>query len=125
MSTTKATLQTKYGITPEDFAVLEALALRPTCEQCNKPLSPGATDAMICSFECTFCKNCVNEILANICPNCGGGFERRPVRPLRNWKGCNYLGSHPASTVVTHRPVVQATHDAFVATLQAIAPKDR
>ena len=50
------------------------LELRPTCENCNKLLPPDSLEAMICSFECTFCKKCVDEILKNVCPNCGGGF---------------------------------------------------
>ncbi|HTP81537.1 MAG TPA: DUF1272 domain-containing protein, partial [Alphaproteobacteria bacterium] len=49
------------------------LEIRPTCENCNKPLPPDATDALICSFECTFCKACVDNVLDNVCPNCGGG----------------------------------------------------
>ncbi len=57
------------------------LELRSTCEHCNKPLPPDAMDAMICSFECTFCVDCVANVLHNKCPNCGGSFEKRPVRP--------------------------------------------
>jgi hypothetical protein len=56
-----------------------------TCENCNRPLAPDATDAMICSFECTFCRDCVDTALSNVCPNCGEGFERRPVRPAHAW----------------------------------------
>lgn len=55
---------------------------------------------MICAFECTFCRCCVEERLANVCPNCGGGFSPRPVRPATHWKGGNYLGRHPASEVI-------------------------
>ncbi|NOT73869.1 MAG: DUF1272 domain-containing protein [Cyclobacteriaceae bacterium] len=58
------------------------LELRPICENCGKKLPPNSTEAMICTFECTFCTECVHDILHNVCPNCGGGFERRPVRPL-------------------------------------------
>src|SRR4029079_16147289 len=54
------------------------LELRPTCENCNSPLPPDSNHAMICSFECTFCRSCVENILANVCPNCGGGFCFRP-----------------------------------------------
>jgi uncharacterized protein len=36
---------------------------------------------MICTFECTFCLECVENVLHNVCPNCGGGFEKRPTRP--------------------------------------------
>lgn len=57
------------------------LDLRPTCENCNKALPPDSQEAMICTYECTFCKDCVETILENVCPNCGGGFEKRPVRP--------------------------------------------
>lgn len=57
------------------------LELKPSCENCNKQLPPGSKEAMICSFECTFCEDCVDKILNNICPNCGGNFEKRPVRP--------------------------------------------
>lgn len=57
------------------------LEIRTNCENCSKHLSYNSEEAMICSFECTFCKTCVEEILENVCPNCGGGFEKRPVRP--------------------------------------------
>jgi hypothetical protein len=56
------------------------LELRPNCECCDKDLPPHA-DARICSFECTFCPACADEKLGGICPNCGGGFYARPVRP--------------------------------------------
>ena len=57
------------------------LELKPACERCGTKLPPAATDAMICSFECTYCYNCATAELNNICPNCGGNFEKRPVRP--------------------------------------------
>ena len=34
------------------------LELRPNCECCNRDLPAEAADAMICSFECTFCRDC-------------------------------------------------------------------
>ena len=57
------------------------LELRTNCENCNKELHHDSKDAMICSFECTFCVNCVENILQNTCPNCGGEFQKRPTRP--------------------------------------------
>jgi len=51
------------------------LELRPTCEHCNKALPPGSIEARICSYECTFCVGCVEHVLNNVCPNCGGAFE--------------------------------------------------
>lgn len=57
------------------------LQLKSSCERCSKVLPPASPEAMICSFECTFCKDCVNGELNGVCPNCGGNFESRPVRP--------------------------------------------
>ena len=69
------------------------LELRPGCELCDTDLPPDSTEAMICTFECTFCASCVAGPLGGVCPNCGGNFERRPVRPPEA------LQRHPASTV--------------------------
>jgi uncharacterized protein len=57
------------------------LQLRPCCECCNTDLPPQARNAMICSFECTFCAACAATRLAGVCPNCGGELVPRPVRP--------------------------------------------
>lgn len=101
------------------------LELRPTCEHCSKQLPPESTEAMICSFECTFCRSCVVEVLANVCPNCGGGFSARPQRPALNWKGNNYVGAYPAGTAVRHRPVDLQAHARFAANIKNIAPEKR
>ena len=74
------------------------LEIRPSCEHCNKPLPFDSDDAMICTFECTFCKDCVG-LLLEVCPNCGGGFERRPKRPS------SLLDKYPVSEKVVHKPV--------------------
>ena len=101
------------------------LELRPTCEHCNCPLPPDSTEARICSFECTFCAHCVETVLENVCPNCGGGFTARPIRPAKNWKGGNYLGKNPASKLVKHKPVDANAHAGFAAPIKAIAPEKR
>jgi len=101
------------------------LELRPTCENCNKPLPPASSDARICSFECTFCASCADGVLQNVCPNCGGGFAPRPIRPARNLKGDNDLEHHPPSTKVRHRPVDAGAHARFAAAIKAIAPHER
>ena len=101
------------------------LELRPTCEHCNTPLPPDSLAARICSFECTFCAGCVDDVLGNVCPNCGGGFAPRPVRPAKSWKGTNDLAHHPASTTVKHRPVDPQVHAAFAAALRGVAPDER
>ncbi len=67
------------------------LELRPNCECCDKDLPPAA-DARICSFECTFCPDCAEVTLGGRCPNCGGGFVPRPIRPVET------LERFPAST---------------------------
>jgi hypothetical protein len=101
------------------------LELRPTCEHCNKALSPDALEARICSYECTFCAACVEAVLGNVCPNCGGGFAPRPIRPARNWSGDNFLGKDPASTKVKHRPVDPAARARFTRALGKIPPQER
>lgn len=101
------------------------LELRPVCEHCAKALPPDSTEARICSYECTFCASCVDTVLFNVCPNCGGGFTPRPVRPVRNWRGDNYLGKDPASSVVKHRPVDRAAHAAFAAAVRDVPPECR
>jgi len=75
------------------------LELRPNCENCNKALPPESTEAMICTYECTFCSECVIEILQNVCPNCSGGFEKRPVRPK------DQLERNPPTKKVVLKPV--------------------
>jgi uncharacterized protein len=56
------------------------LQLRPNCECCDRDLPPHSTDAVICSFECTLCRTCAEQVLAGRCPNCGGELVRRPIR---------------------------------------------
>ncbi|MEO7386984.1 MAG: DUF1272 domain-containing protein [Gammaproteobacteria bacterium] len=101
------------------------LELRPTCENCNKTLPPDSLQARICSYECTFCAACVETVLQDVCPNCGGGLVARPVRPAKNWKGDNFLDKDPASTTVKHRPVDPGAHARFVDVIKAIAPNKR
>lgn len=80
------------------------LQIRPVCENCGKQLPNDSNEAMICTFECTFCAACVFNVLHNVCPNCGGGFEKRPARPVT----CITLfcvTNYPISTEVKLRPV--------------------
>lgn len=101
------------------------LELRPTCEHCQKALPPDSLDARICSFECTFCAACVDEVLGDVCPNCGGGFAPRPIRPAQNWKDDNYLGAKPAVAKVTHRAVDVERHAEFAAKIRGLEPERR
>jgi uncharacterized protein len=101
------------------------LELRPTCENCNTPLPPHSTDAMICSFECTFCRRCVEDILDNVCPNCGGGFCPRPFRSKNRWKNGDLPGAPPAGTTVRHRPVDLRFHRQFAEVIKSILPERR
>ncbi|MCA0319365.1 MAG: DUF1272 domain-containing protein [Proteobacteria bacterium] len=74
------------------------LDLRPNCECCDRDLPPDARNAMICTFECTFCADCASEKLHGKCPNCGGELVRRPVRPAAK------LTRFPASTKRVLKP---------------------
>jgi hypothetical protein len=74
------------------------LTLRPNCECCDRDLPPESAEARICSFECTFCAACVETRLGGRCPNCGGGFVARPIRPA------HLLAKYPASTERVLKP---------------------
>lgn len=103
------------------------LALRPNCEWCDKDLPPHATDAMICSYECTYCARCVADVLQNVCPTCGGNFVPRPIRPNgahRDTKTLG-LGNQPASTQRVNSPYTRDEIDAMVRKLRDVAPTDR
>lgn len=101
------------------------LELRPCCEHCNSALPPASLQARICSFECTFCADCAEQVLGNVCPNCGGGFAPRPIRPAQDRINGNYLGNDPAGTQVRHRPVDLQAHAALAASLRDLAPEQR
>lgn len=100
------------------------LQLRPCCENCAKVLAPASGEAMICSFECTFCKDCVSA-LDNFCPNCGGGFAPRPIRPSRNLCNENYLGKYPASAKSVVKPVDWESHKRLVKQFEKLPPSER
>ncbi|WP_416311454.1 DUF1272 domain-containing protein [Pseudomonas sp. W03] len=68
------------------------LELRPSCECCDRDLPGDSADARICSFECTFCTDCAEQVLHGRCPNCGGELVPRPRRPVEK------LAANPAST---------------------------
>lgn len=74
------------------------MELRPGCECCDRDLPPESDQAMICTYECTFCRDCVETKLGGKCPNCGGNFSPRPIRPA------HMLAKHPASTERIHNP---------------------
>ena len=74
------------------------LELRPNCECCDRDLPPDSPLALICSYECTWCRDCAETRLGSICPNCGGNLVPRPIRPATK------LATHPASTKRKHRP---------------------
>ncbi len=77
------------------------MEIRLNCENCDKALPNESNEAMICTFDCTFCKDCVDTILKNVCPNCGGGFEKRPSRPKR------YLETNPPRKDKVLKPVIE------------------
>ena len=102
-----------------------ALQLRPNCEACDRDLPPASPLARICTYECTFCADCVATPLHNVCPNCGGGFVPRPIRPRTAWRPGVSLSHRPASTERVHLSYNQEDIAAHVARLKDIAPQDR
>lgn len=89
------------------------LELRPNCEWCGKDLPPDALDARICSYECTYCSECAEIVLENVCATCGGDLVRRPIRPKVAYRCAPQtgLGVHPASTERRHTRFTRAEVD--------------
>jgi len=102
-----------------------ALELRPNCELCDRDLPADAPDARICTYECTFCATCVEDVLHNVCPNCGGSFEARPIRPARAWREGTGLVNAPGGDRRRHTPYTREEIEAFVAALADLPPGDR
>lgn len=92
------------------------LEIRQFCENCEKKLPNDSDEAMICSYECTFCIDCVEYVLENVCPNCGGGFEKRPTRPNKQ------LEKYPARQDKIFKPI---KFNAFLEKNKNINPRKR
>jgi hypothetical protein len=101
------------------------LELHPNCELCDADLPPDAANARICSYECTFCADCVDHVLENVCPNCGGGLVPRPIRPRNAWRPGAGLGHDPASTTRRHSSKSQDEIAALTARLREVPPAER
>jgi len=101
------------------------LDLRPNCELCDADLPPDAPDARICSYECTFCADCVDRVLRNVCPNCGGGFVPRPFRPRQAWRPGIGLEHHPPAAHREHSPHSLEAIQALSALLHDTPPDAR
>lgn len=101
------------------------LELRPNCEMCDKDLPPDTDQARICTYECTFCTDCVDRALHNVCPNCGGGFVPRPIRPAIDRRPGVSRSHQPPST--KRRALKYEMDDirAFVSATKGIAPSER
>ena len=101
------------------------LELRPTCENCNKPLPPDSLEARICSYECTFCADCVENKLHDVCPNCGGGFTPRPIRPATEWRPGLSVAKRPPSDKRVHLSYSLDDIAAHSARIRNIPPAER
>ena len=103
------------------------LELRPNCELCDKDLPPQSDEARICSYECTYCADCVDKVLHNVCPTCGGNFVPRPIRPMKSWRPEEKLGllNHPASEKRVHSPYNNGDIASHVALIKGIPPQER
>ena len=101
------------------------LELRPNCECCDRDLPPDSTEARICTYECTFCADCVEQVLHNVCPNCGGGFVPRPIRPSGEHRPGVGLAHQPASGKRVHTQYTRDELAQFSAALRDIPPEQR
>lgn len=99
------------------------LELRPNCEFCDRDLPPDSADACICSYECTFCRECVDEVLKNVCPNCGGGFTPRPIRPQKARRDGVSLDHHPASNLRVNTRYSREQIEEFTESVKNLTPE--
>jgi hypothetical protein len=102
-----------------------ALELRPNCEYCDKDLPPASEEARICTYECTFCAGCVEDELHDVCPNCGGGFAPRPIRPVTEWRPGLSLAKRPASSTRVHLSYPPADIARHRTRIEGIPPAQR
>jgi hypothetical protein len=101
------------------------LDLWPNCQLCDLDLPPAAANARICSYECTFCADCVEDVLHNVCPNCGGGFAPRPIRPQHAHREGTGLVNDPPETRRVHESRTHEEITAFVEGLRGTIPSQR
>jgi hypothetical protein len=101
------------------------LELRPNCELCDRDLPPDDPSARICSYECTFCDACVTNVLQNVCPNCGGGFVSRPIRPRHSWRTGTGLTHDRPSAQRRRAKYSLAQINELTARLQELPPGER
>ncbi len=103
------------------------LELRPNCELCDRDLPPESSEARICTYECTYCADCAENVLHNVCATCGGNLERRPIRPVQSWRPEEKLGrlNHPASTTRVHSSYTRSDVAAHVERLRHLPPDKR
>src|SRR2546430_10144483 len=102
-----------------------ALQLQPNCEYCDKDLPPNSIEARICSYECTFCADCTENRLQNVCPNCGGGFVSRPIRPAKEWRPGLLVAKRPPSGKRGHLSYVFPGDAGHLTRLLRLSPADR
>ena len=95
------------------------LEIRPNCEHCNKDLPNTSSEAMICSFECTYCKKCAIEIFKNVCPSCSGNFVERPIRPSI------MVEKYPVSTKRIYKPKDLDKIEILIQKNKSIHPSER
>lgn len=52
--------------------------MKDSCQQCGTTLG-WQDEALICSYECTWCPDCATAN-DSLCRNCGGDLQMRPRR---------------------------------------------
>jgi len=104
---------------------LPALELRPNCELCDRDLPAQSYDARICSNECTWCADCADTVLMNVCPNCGGELVRRPIRPMEEYRPGEGLRLNPPGTTRRHTKHTKESIVALTTKLRNVPAHER
>jgi hypothetical protein len=118
-------IELEHGTYPQSEGTEAMLELRPNCELCDRDLPPDHADARLCSYECTFCAGCVETVLRNVCPNCGGGFQARPIRPRGSWRPETGLEHDPPGSRRRQPGYSPSEIKALVDQLHAVPPERR
>ena len=75
----------------------------PIANAATRTCRPQA-DALICTYECTFCRDCGENVLKGVCPNCGGNLVTRPIWPAAKLAQGPRLDRSQAETGRLHEP---------------------
>ena len=92
---------------------------RSTDALITRTLRPGFSGIVACDFFS------VDTVLFRVCPNCGGGFVPRLIRPVTERRQGLSLAKRPASTERVYLSYEKDEIDRFARIVRDIPPESR